>query len=102
MGIGIADPTVNPFFKYGFSTFTDLFGAIPHLEKQKLSKDGRFLFSTDAVMGVPELPQSGTGQTSIFCGLNAARVIGKHFGPFPHSTLLPIIREQNIFKRSAN
>lgn len=98
VGIGKADPSCNPFFNYGFSTFTQLFGEIPNLRNTKLSKDGRYIFPTDAIMGVDGLPQSGTGQTSIFCGVNAQRILGSHFGPFPHSILLPIIREQNIFK----
>lgn len=98
VGIGKSDPKVNPFFKYGFNTFTDLFGSIPSLENQKLSSGGNFLFPTDALLGVPDLPQSGTGQTSIFCGVNAQRILGHHFGPFPHSTLVPIIKVQNIFE----
>ncbi len=98
VGIGEADPSKNPFFKYGFNTFTEFFGKIPNLDSQSLEGENRFLFPTDAIMGVPELPQSGTGQTSIFCGVNASRVLGKHFGPFPHSMLVPLIREQNIFK----
>ena len=48
-------------------------------------------------MGVEGLPQSGTGQTSIFCGVNAPKIIGKHFGPYPYSTLKPVIDEKNIF-----
>lgn len=102
VGIGNPDPTENPFFKYGFRTFTELFGKIPDLDNQTLSKDDRFLFPTDALMGVPDLPLSGTGQTSIFCGINASRILGQHFGPFPHSTLVPIIKEQNIFKGFLN
>ncbi len=97
VGIGKSDPSINPFFKYGFKTFTQVFNSIPHLENQNISKDGKFIFPSDPLMGVPDLPLSGTGQTSIFCGLNASRVLGKHFGPFPHSMLVPIIREQNIF-----
>lgn len=99
VGLGKANPSTNPFFKYEFSTFSKLFGETPHLEKQNLTKDGRYLFPTDALMGVPDLPLSGTGQTSIFCGVNASRILGNHFGPFPHSMLIPIIREQNIFKK---
>ncbi|MCB0744549.1 MAG: metalloenzyme [Ignavibacteriales bacterium] len=99
VGIGKPDSTINPFFKYPFKTFTELFGATPSLENQKLSKDGRFLFPTDALMDMPDLPQSGTGQTSIFCGVNAARILGNHFGPFPHSKLVPIIKVQNIFQQ---
>jgi len=99
VGIGKPDPSSNPFFKYPFRTFTEIFGSIPSLENQKLSKDGNFIFPTDALMDVPDLPQSGTGQTSIFCGVNAARILGHHFGPFPHSMLIPIIKVQNIFQQ---
>jgi hypothetical protein len=97
VGIGKADPSINPFFKYGFKAFSQVFDTIPNLENQNISKDGKFIFPSDPLMGIPDLPLSGTGQTSIFCGLNASRVLGKHFGPFPHSMLVPIIREQNIF-----
>ncbi len=53
-------------------------------------------------LGVEGLPQSGTGQTSIFCGVNASKIVGKHFGPYPYSTLIPIIKEKNIFKHYLN
>jgi len=102
VGIGESNPESNPFFKYGFNTFTDLFGSLPHLDNLSLAKEGRYLFPSDPLMGVPDLPLSGTGQTSIFCGINASRILGKHFGPFPHSSLVPIIREQNIFKAFKN
>lgn len=98
VGIGNKDYDWNPFFKYGFKTFTDNFGTIPHLENQSLSNGKIFLSGIDASMGVEGLPQSGTGQTSIFCGVKAPQIINQHFGPFPYSTLIPIIQEQNIFK----
>ncbi len=97
IGIGTADKNINPFFKYEFKTFTGIFGDTPHLEKQYLRQGDKFLFPTDACMGIDGLPQSGTGQTSIFCGINAQKKIGRHFGPFPHSKLIPIIKEKNIF-----
>ncbi len=99
VGIGKPNPSSNPFFKYPFKTFTEIFGETPSLENQKISKDGNFIFPTDAIMDVPDLPKSGTGQTSIFCGINAARILGYHFGPFPHSMLVPIIKGQNIFQK---
>jgi len=98
VGIGKKDYEYNPFFKYGFKTFSEIFGEIPHLDKQKLKGENAFLFPVDASMGVPDIPLSGTGQTSIFCGINAPKLIGKHFGPYPYSTLLPIIKEKNIFR----
>ena len=49
-------------------------------------------------MGIEGFPQSGTGQTSIYCGFNAAKEIGKHFGPYPYSTLKPFLEKDNIFQ----
>lgn len=98
IGIGRDDYEFNPFFKYGFKTFTEIFGEIPSLKNPVIEKENLFLFPTDARLGIEGLPQSGTGQTSIFCGMNAAEYVGKHFGPYPYSTLIPIIEEQNIFK----
>ena len=98
VGIGKKDYDFNPFFKYGFRTFTEFFGEIPSLNNPVIERINKFLFPADARLGVEGLPQSGTGQTSIFCGINAAKIIGKHFGPYPYSTLIPIIKEQNIFK----
>ncbi len=98
IGIGKKDYENNPFFKYGFKTFTGIFDEIPTLKNQILIKDNIFLFPTDAKLGLKGFPQSGTGQTSIFCGVNAAKIIGKHFGPYPYSTLIPVIKEKNIFK----
>jgi 2,3-bisphosphoglycerate-independent phosphoglycerate mutase len=97
VGIGNEDIQFNPFFKYGFRTFEHYFGGIPTLKDQILSGAGKYLFPTDAGMGVQGLPQSGTGQVSIFCGINAPAFVGKHFGPFPYSTTIPIIKEKNIF-----
>jgi 2,3-bisphosphoglycerate-independent phosphoglycerate mutase len=98
VGIGKADHEFNPFFKYGFKTFTEIFGAVPTLKNQILIKDGIILFPADAKLGLSGFPQSGTGQTSIFCGVNGAKIIGKHFGPYPYSTLIPVISEKNIFR----
>ncbi len=102
VGIGKKDYDNNPFFKFGFKTFSKLFGEIPHIDKQKLKGENSFLFPVDALMGVTGIPLSGTGQTAIFCGVNAPKIIDKHFGPYPYSTLLPIIEEKNIFKEFLN
>jgi 2,3-bisphosphoglycerate-independent phosphoglycerate mutase len=98
VGIGKKDFDSNPFFKYGFETFDKMFGETPHLGNAKIEKNGKYIFPADARMGVDGLPQSGTGQVSIFCGVNAPKIVGKHFGPFPYSTTIPIIAEKNILK----
>jgi len=97
VGIGENDSTINPFIKKRFSFLEKIFTSTPNLNNQEFSSDGKYLFPVDANMGVEGLPQSGTGQTSIFCGVNAPEIVGKHFGPFPYSTLKPIIEKENIF-----
>jgi 2,3-bisphosphoglycerate-independent phosphoglycerate mutase len=97
VGIGKKDSEHNPFFKYGFKTFTEFFGAVPSIDNPIIKRKDGYIFPVDALMGVDGFPQSGTGQTSIFCGINAPKYIGKHFGPYPYSTLIPVIKEQNIF-----
>jgi len=98
VGIGREDYEFNPFFKYEFKSLKQIFGRIPDLDNQVLVNNNNFLFPSDANMGVDGLPQSGTGQTSIFCGVNAPQIIGKHFGPYPYSTLIPIVEKENIFR----
>ncbi len=97
VGIGKADPTYNPFFRYHFKFLNDIFGKPPSLQEQFLNADGKYLFPTDPLLGVEGLPQSGTGQTSIFCGVNAPQIAERHFGPFPHSTTIETLKEKNIF-----
>jgi hypothetical protein len=100
VGIGRNDPTVNPFFAARLPALRSLFdGELPSLHNRMLSSRNATLVPLDATLGVEGLPQSGTGQTALFTGVNASRLIGKHFGPHPYSTLRPVIQEQNIFKR---
>jgi len=47
----------------------------------------------DATLGVEGLPQSGTGQTTLLTGVNAARLLGHHQGPFPSPRLRPLLRQ---------
>jgi hypothetical protein len=99
VGIGKKDLQFNPFFKYGFKTFKEIFNEIPSLDNPRLASGNNFLFPCDAQLGVPGLPQSGTGQTSLFCGVNAPEFVGKHFGPYPYSTTYSILAEKNILLR---
>ena len=105
VGIGKQDEFNNPFFKYGFKTFENIFNSIPSNENKFLTNGTHFLFPTDANLGVEGLPQSGTGQASLFCGFNAPKFAGKHFGPYPYSTTIPILQKENIlvyFKEKYN
>jgi hypothetical protein len=100
VGIGRRDESVNPFFAARLPALRWLLGgSLPSLRHREISNDHASLLSLDATLGVKGLPQSGTGQTALFTGLNGAKIIGRHFGPYPYSTLRPIIGEHNIFRR---
>ncbi|MDX2003927.1 MAG: metalloenzyme [Meiothermus sp.] len=50
----------------------------------------------DASLGVEGLPQSGTGQTALLTGLNAAAHLGYHQGPHPLTRLQALLRQDSI------
>lgn len=54
---------------------------------------------TRADLDVPGLPQSATGHTTILTGINAARVLGRHFPGFPTVTLKNLIASHNLLTR---
>ncbi len=98
VGIGDENPEVNPFFSTELHNFRRIFGGIPSKERQAIQNGSAFVGPSDALLGVEGFPQSGTGQTALFTGVNAAQVIGMHFGPYPHSQIRPVLEEKNIFK----
>jgi hypothetical protein len=53
----------------------------------------------DATMGMPGLPQSGTGQVALFAGVNAAALHGRHQPHFPPVALRPLLAEQSVLRR---
>lgn len=55
----------------------------------------------DATLGVPGLPQSGTGQSCWLTGTDAVRLMGEHFGPHPGPTLQKLLRVQSLPVRLA-
>lgn len=88
-GIGQESPATNPV--YAVET--------PNLD-YILSHS--LLFPTDATLGIRGLPQSATGQTTIFTGVNASRVLGRHMHGKPTVTLKGIINDNNLFRELMN
>ena len=100
VGIGKNDTDINPFFRAQMPTLTTLCGGeLPHTPFKKKSTDQAEIIAINATLGVPGLPQSGTGQTAIFTGVNGAKKFGRHFGPYPPSVLRSVIAKKNIFHR---
>ena len=100
VGLGKTDPEVNPLFRARLPHLQSLLGGkIPHLRLRRISSAESTLVPLNATLGLPGLPQSGTGQATLFTGVNAAKLIGRHFGPHPTTTLHPLLEERNIFKQ---
>lgn len=95
IGLGEDDELVNPL--------RDLFSGLMDGHRfvrcnGPLFFQGGVLVPTDPVMGVPGVPQSATGQTSIFTGVNAQKRIGYHLTGFPNGELKIIIKERSLMK----
>lgn len=57
------------------------------------------LIPTDACLGVPGLPQSATGQTSILAGVNAPVAVGRHINGYCTPSLAAILDGRSLFAR---
>ncbi len=93
LGIGPPDPTCNPLAHFAprvLRVSDGNFGPFP--------ADGAGLVM-DVSMGVPGLPQSATGQTALWTGVNAADLIGRHLTGFPNIRLREVIAEHSVFLR---
>ncbi len=55
----------------------------------------------DACLETPGLPQSATGQTTMFTGVNASQHMGRHCEGFPGPSLRKLIEDDNLFIRLA-
>ena len=53
----------------------------------------------DARLGVEGLPQSATGQATMFTGVNCPRAMGRHCEGFPGPALRDVIARDNLFLR---
>ncbi len=65
-------------------------------EKKEIFLDG-ILIPTDVCLGIEGRPQSASGQTTIYTGINAPKVLGKHKQGFPNEMLRDLIKENSIF-----
>lgn len=101
-GVGLGeDDDHNPFTQNDYEAFTRMTGGQSFTDKaEEVTENGHLFKPIDATLGVDGLPQSGTGQTALFTGENAPKTIAKHYGPFPHSGIKHLLREQSIFNKA--
>jgi hypothetical protein len=67
-----------------------------------LTSDGLTFRALDACLGVPGLPQSATGQTALFTGVNAQALVGDHVTAFPTDQLREVIAKHSLLKQVAD
>ncbi len=96
LGMGENDPSLNPLVRFDPPFFRTLFGRPLVRELGTVMSDEVCLVATDAALGVPGLPQSATGQTAIFTGVNAPRRMGCHILGFPGPALAEIIAAHGL------
>lgn len=96
VGLGGNSQQSNPLF-FSQTPFLDFL-----LEGQKLilsttpfNSNICTLLDLDCRMGVEGLPQSATSQTSLITGINAAKVLGYHYGPKPNPEIIALLSENN-------
>lgn len=100
-GVGIGPPSPhNPLTTRSWPALEHLAGSHPWAAPfPHVDTDTHVVKAIDACLGVEGLPQSGTGQATLFTGVNCAEHVGRHFGPYPHSSTHGILREKNLFRR---
>jgi 2,3-bisphosphoglycerate-independent phosphoglycerate mutase len=91
VGIGKAADS-NPFYvaKTEFLPFYDGGLSLP---------DGTPVKKIDATLGVEGIPQSASGQTSLYTGENIPKILGQHKDSYPTRAMRKIIIEKNILSR---
>ncbi|MHB1191575.1 MAG: alkaline phosphatase family protein [Longimicrobiales bacterium] len=99
VGIGEADPDRNPFARAAIPTLLKLMGGkLPSLAEPSPRGPHGTSFPLDANLETEGVPQSGTGQASLLTGENAARLFGRHFGPWTPVSLRPLVEERSILR----
>ncbi len=101
-GVGVGDKSeLNPLARSSlksFSFFTE--GEGLHNGIDPVISERKLYLPIDANLDVAGLPQSGTGQATLFSGVNASKVAGKHFGPFPYSKTKYLLKEKSLFHQA--
>lgn len=108
VGLGPASES-NPLSTVATPNLTALLGgSLTRDTCQRLSEypggdrgpDGPVLVALDARLGVEGLPQSATGQTALFTGVNAPKHLGRHVTAFPGPRLKALINQHGLLRRA--
>ncbi len=91
-GLGIAPPAPgNPLSRVSEPPLGLLCGNVA---------PGFRLIEADACLGVEGVPQSATGGTALFTGVNAPKAVGRHVQALPNTQLRRIIARNGLLRRA--
>lgn len=97
-GVGLGkNEGANPFTKAYMPVLTNLLGK-RLLETTHRIRQNLLVKGIDACLGVEGIPQSATGQTSLFTGFNSQSVFGYHLTAYPNPELVKLINTRSILK----
>ena len=97
MGIGPADASVNPLLVARMPALESLVGPMDMAAWRKgVHNERASLVPLDATLSVPGLPQSATGQTALFTGVNAAKLFGRHKEGRPNRLLKSVLYKHGL------
>jgi hypothetical protein len=107
-GIGPDDPAKNPVLAADLPTLEKLLGGrrpvlsgLAGLAEPILAEPATMV-PADACLGVPGLPQSATGQTALFSGVNAPALLGRHLNAYPNEALSQVLKEKGLLRRAVD
>ncbi len=98
VGLGTAEPEINPFVTAELPYLTQLLG-----DNWFVQGNGRIItecvsfIPTDANLDMPDRPQSATGQATILTGRNVPQLIGEHYGPKPNQPVRDVLLQGTLF-----
>lgn len=98
LGLGTAGPH-NPLSNLATMPHCQSLWGQPLLADVHIQRPNFLLKPIDATLGVPGLPQSATGQTTLYTGHNAAKFRGQHQTGFANGSLRQLIEPHGLFKR---
>ena len=98
LGLGPAGPH-NPLSNPDSMPQVSALCGTPLVAGAHVQRPNFLLKPIDATLGVPGLPQSATGQTTLYTGHNAAKFRGKHQTGFANGSLRQLIEPYGLFRR---
>lgn len=98
VGLGPADES-NPMWLAVMPALHRLIGG-PLVAGARKDRPDLVLRNLDPLLGVEGVPQSATGQTALFTGINVVKQLGYHLPAYPNGSLTKTLHEHSILRRA--